>query len=108
MKRFCFIIVVLTVLLTECLMGISNAEENAKSSNATTPDPEYNGKPLSYWLTHLYHYVGNAWTIDHDSETAVLQIGSNAVPMLSSWITKPEGGGWGQPDHAVEAFQLLG
>jgi hypothetical protein len=100
----------LTLVVVEngCLLTVCHAGTDGVSTTNSPPDPEYNGKPLSYWLEHLYHYVGSAWTIDHDSEKVVLQIGSNAVPMLSSWITKPEGGGWGLPDHAVEAFQLLG
>jgi HEAT repeat protein len=108
MKQFLLIWMALMLWGDKCWLTSCNAgEENVSATNSIS-DPQFHGQPLSYWLTHLYHYVGSAWTIDHDSEKAVLQIGSNAVPMLSSWITKPEGGGWGQPDHAVEAFQLLG
>ena len=103
-RYYLLVFIALIVWENSCLLTVCHAE----SATNSTLDPKYNGKPLSYWLEHLYHYVGSTWTIDHDSEKFVLQIGSNAVPMLSSWITKPEGGGWGLPDHAVEAFQLLG
>jgi hypothetical protein len=51
-------------------------------------EPEYNGKKLSEWLRVVYGQSVSADSLKMatDSETAVRQIGTNALPFLLKWI----------------------
>jgi HEAT repeat protein len=103
-----FLVSIVVVLEAGFFLPTSNAEETKKSATTTPPDPEYNGKPLSYWLEHQYQYGFGGRQTNSASREALLQSGSNAVPLLLNWIAKPEGGGWSAPDYAVEGFEVLG
>lgn len=49
-------------------------------------EPEYEGKPLSYWLRH-YGAPNGYWEIPQGSiESAMRKIGTNATPFLLEWI----------------------
>lgn len=101
------LIVALTVLGIGCSSTVCRAGTESITSTNAIPDPEYNGKPMSYWLEHMYSYNRGRQT-NIEAQAAVSQAGSSAVPLLVSWIAKPERGGWSAPDYAVEGFEVLG
>src|ERR1035437_374444 len=108
MKKFVFILMTSATLGSQLWLQTAIAVENPKQAENAPPDPEYNGKPLSYWLENQYKYGYGGRQTNSASRAAVLQIGSNAVPLLLNWIAKPEGGGWSAPDYAVAGFEVLG
>ena len=46
-------------------------------------EPEYNGRPLSYWIEEY-------WLEGPAEEQAIQRIGTNAFPFLLRWIRTPE------------------
>jgi hypothetical protein len=90
------------------LLTVCHAGTDPVSATNSPADPEYHGKLLSYWMENLYRYGFGGRQTNVEAEAALRQTGSKAVPLLVSWIAKPERGGWSAPDHAVEGFEVLG
>ncbi|MDB6057647.1 MAG: hypothetical protein JWO95_1491 [Verrucomicrobiales bacterium] len=59
----------------------------------STPEPEYDGKPLSYWLDiianpSVSHTERNPADLQTTADTALRQIGTNAYPLVIKWTAK--------------------
>lgn len=107
-RALSLLMLTLVVVGNGCLLTVCHAGTDRVSTTNSSPDPEYHGKPLSYWMENLYRYGFGGRQTNNEAEAALLEAGSNAVPLLVSWIAKPEGGGWSAPDYAVEGFEVLG
>jgi len=57
-------------------------------------EPEYNGRPLSYWIEEY-------WFEGPEEEQAIQSIGTNAFPFLLRWIRTPE------PRHRLILLPLV-
>ncbi len=58
---------------------------------ASVPDPVYQGKPLSEWLTHILPGTNTqSETAQNEAFSAVAQIGTNAIPRLLRMIGKAD------------------
>ena len=49
-------------------------------------EPDYHGKPLSYWVVQLCSMHPSSHDSRVEAEEAVRQIGTNAIPYLLKWI----------------------
>jgi hypothetical protein len=64
----------------------------------STPEPEYDGKPLSYWLNELHRSIDRSattfparkeeWYSDPKATNALTHIGTNAYPQVISWTAR--------------------
>ena len=75
-------------------------------------EPRYEGERLNYWMLHLYRY-DQTRHIDYSSQDAILHIGTNALPLILDWISRPAPryftpGETEYSRHAVDAFEILG
>ncbi len=97
----------LIVLGNGCLLTACHAE----SATNSTPDPEYNGKPLSYWLENLYQWgdIRRGRITNEEAKSAVLQAGTNALPLMLAWI-KDYDKNWNSShlNQAMNGFEILG
>lgn len=110
MKKSVFILITIVTLGSQGLAQTSIAGETPTQSPGASPDPEYDGKPLSQWLNNLSTWqYSRGRVINPQAKEALLHVGTNALPLLLNWIAKPISG-WSSPeeDRAVEGFEMLG
>jgi HEAT repeat protein len=93
------------------LFTVCYARTDPVSTTNSPPDPEYHGKHLSYWLENLYHWedIRRGRITNEEAKIALLETGSNAVPLLVSWISDFDKNWFSSHlDQALNGFQLLG
>ena len=109
MKKFIFVLMASAMLGSQCWLQPANAQASMNHATNAQPIPEYNGKPLTEWFKNLYRWEYSRGRVtNEEAMKVVVQLGTNALPQLLQWIAKPEGGGWSEPDYAVEGFEVLG
>ena len=71
-----------------------------------SPEPRYEGRLLSDWLKDVRHSSPHLPTpLTKEAELAVAHIGTNAIPLLLSWMRKPDASVF---DGTIAAFEVLG
>lgn len=71
-------------------------------------EPRYEGESLSYWVQHLYYYDQQRH-VNYAAQQALLHIGTDALPLLLDWISRPYVPGEIEYQrHAVDGFEILG
>jgi len=108
-RALTLLMLTLAVVGNECLLTACHAGTEPVSTTNSPPDPEYRGKPLSYWVENLYRYGFGGRQTNEEAEAVLLQAGSNAVPLLISWI-KDYNKNWNSShlSRALNGFELLG
>jgi HEAT repeat protein len=81
---------------------------HAADQAVAASDPSYDGQPLSHWLRSLFRHDSRERRANPASREALLQIGTNALPLLLDWIERPRGYACLEPVYAVDGFEVLG
>lgn len=84
-KRLQILIGFGAVILFGVFIYWSNQTEH-KFAHIVTGEPTYEGETFTYWMKHWYQQYGQR---NLQAEEAIRSMGTNALPYLLEWITKP-------------------